>query len=187
MHEQETSQRFERLVLPHLDAAYNLARWLTKRDHDAQDVVQEAFLRAYKAFADFRGDDARCWLLTIVRNACFTHLEKRRSHGGPATSLDEDLHDTGSYDANPEVLLNRQGDRELVRQSIERLQPEYREVIVLREIEGLSYQEIASVANVPIGTVMSRLNRGRQRLQMILSANIAAGDASAAQAKGGVA
>jgi RNA polymerase sigma-70 factor (ECF subfamily) len=162
------SARFEQLVLPHLDAAYNLARWLTRKDHDAQDVVQEAYLRAFKAFDQFHGDDARCWLLTIVRNSCFTWMARNRPNV-PTSSLDADLHDAGSNVSNPEVLLNRKADREMVRQAIESLPVEFREVLILRELEGLSYQQISTVADLPIGTVMSRLARARKRLQQILA------------------
>ena len=163
-----SSERFEQLVLPHLDAAYNLARWLTRKDHDAQDVVQEAYLRAFKAIDQFQGGDARCWLLTIVRNTCFTWMGRNRPNV-PTASLDADLHDSGSDAGDPALMLDKKADRETVRQAIEALPVEFREVLILRELEGLSYQEIARVADVPIGTVMSRLARARKRLQQLLT------------------
>lgn len=159
---------FEQAVLPHLSAAFNLARWMTRDDHDAEDVVQQAYLRAFQAWPAFRGGDARAWLLTIVRNACYTFLKKTDAHE-PEVSFEEELHGVESTSLNPEALLLRAADREMVRQALEELPVEFREVIVMREMEGLSYKEIASVSSVPVGTVMSRLNRGRQRLQQVLS------------------
>ena len=163
--------RFEALVLVHLDAAYNLARWLVRGEHDAQDVVQEAFLRAYKAFASLRGAaDARCWLLAIVRNTCRTWLDRNR-RDEPATLTDDDLEHAGNDGGagDPQRAMLRRADAAEVRAAIETLPPEFREVIVLRELEGLSYKEIADVAGVPVGTVMSRLARGRRRLEVVLS------------------
>jgi RNA polymerase sigma-70 factor (ECF subfamily) len=165
-----TTGGFEQVVMPHLDAAYNLARWLTHREHDAQDVVQEAYLRAFKAFDQFHGGggDARCWLLTIVRNTCFTWLHRNR----PAAStvrFEAELHDPDSEATNPEVIMEHKDDSEMLRRAIEALPVEFREVIILREFENLSYQEIAAVADVPVGTVMSRLARARDRLQKSLS------------------
>jgi RNA polymerase sigma-70 factor (ECF subfamily) len=167
LHEADERGRFERALLPHLGAAYNLARWLTRDDHDAEDVVQEAYLRAVKSFAGFRGTDARHWLLAIVRNACYTWLEKKRSRGAAAAPFDEELH--GGVALDPERLVMRQEDRRSVRQALEELPVELREVVVLRELEGLSYKEIAAVAAIPLGTVMSRLARGRERLQKMLA------------------
>lgn len=153
--------------MPHLDAAYNLARWLTRNPHDAEDVVQEAYLRAYQFFDGFHGGDGRAWLLRIVRNTCYTWLEKNRPTE-PITAFDEDRHSAGQPLATPEAPLMAREDRELVRQALEELPCEFREAIVLRELEGLSYKEIAAITSVPIGTVMSRLARARERLREIL-------------------
>ena len=155
-------RRFDAATLPHLDAAYNLARWLTRDEHAAEDVVQDAFLRAAKYFEAFRGGDGRPWLLGIVRRASFDWLAARKA--SPA-SFDNARHDIGDDAANPERLAIRSGEQASVRQAVEELPLELREAIVLREFEGLSYQEIAAVAGIPVGTVMSRLSRGRQRLR----------------------
>ena len=165
---EEDFARFEQAVLPHLDAAYNLARWLTRNTHDAEDVVQESCLRAFKSFASFRGGDGRPWLIAIVRNTCYTWLRQNRSRE-LATEFDEVMHSLDSESINPEELLLRGADVQLVTNALEELPVEYREVLVLRELEGLSYKVIAYVTEVPIGTVMSRLARGRKRLQEILS------------------
>jgi len=164
--EQSDVARFEQTVLPHLDAAYNLARWLTRNDTDAADVVQEAFLRALKFFGGFRGGDTRAWLLTIVRNACYTWLRRNRVNE-LATPFDEETHSVESDD--PETILLEGADREMLRQALEALPVEFREVVILRELEGLSYKEIAGVADVPVGTVMSRLARARKRLRLVLT------------------
>ncbi len=156
--------RFERCILPHLDAAYNLARWLTRNAHDAEDVVQEACLRAYQFFGGFRGADGRAWLLAVVRNTCYTWLERNRPRE-PLTPFDETKHTGADLPAGPQELAQRGEDRERLRRAIEGLPPEYREVIVLRELEGLSYREIAGITAAPLGTVMSRLARARERLQ----------------------
>ena len=160
-------RRFEEATLPHLDAAYNLARWLTRDGHAAEDVVQQAFLRAGTFFASFRGGDGRPWLLAVVRRASFDWLRERRAW--PAMSLDETAHDRADDGPGPEQLAIRTADHDRLRREIEELPPEFREVIVLRELEGLSYQEIAAVAEVPVGTVMSRLSRARKRLQRRLA------------------
>jgi RNA polymerase sigma factor (sigma-70 family) len=165
---QRTFGTFEQVVLPHLDAAYNLARWLMRREHDAEDVVQEAYLRAFNAFGQYHGGEARSWLLTIVRNTCYTRLARNRE--GSSASFDEALHDVATYTLNPEIILQQRSDRDAVKQAMEDLPVEFREVIILREFEGLSYQEIASVADLPVGTVMSRLARARSRLQRALAA-----------------
>ena len=162
--EQTQQLRFEQIVLPHLDAAYNLARWLTRNDQDAEDVVQEACLRAFKFFGGFYGGDSRAWLLTIVRNTCYTWLRHNRAHE-LTTPFDESVHDVECESLNPEVLLLHQADQQQLRQALEALPVEAREVIVLRELEGLSYKEIGAIADIPLGTVMSRLARGRKRLQ----------------------
>ena len=161
-------QNFEDAVLPHLRAAYNLARWLTRDDTDAEDVVQEAYLRALRHFGSFHGGDGRPWLLAIVRNTCYTWMQHNRSPQ-LTISLDDELHEIESKDLNPEALLLQSADTQMVRQALEELPVEFREVIVLRELEGLSYKQIADVAEIPLGTVMSRLARARKRLQESLA------------------
>jgi RNA polymerase sigma-70 factor (ECF subfamily) len=150
-------ERFERALLPHLDAAYNLARWLTGSGHEAEDAVQEACLRALEYFEGFRGEDGRAWLLAIVRNTCYDRLRRTRPT--------EELLDAADSAAGPEALQLQAADRALVHRGMERLPAEYREALVLREMEGLSYREIARVAGVPVGTVMSRLARARAGLR----------------------
>jgi RNA polymerase sigma-70 factor, ECF subfamily len=166
-------ERFEAVVLPHLSAAYRLARYLTQNDSDADDVVQEAFLRALKYFGGFRGEGAsqsRAWLLAIVRN--MAHTWRRRLHiGSLTTEFDETVHSEAIADEHPGSALSRRDARETLAEVLDRLPPEFREVIVLREMEGLSYKEISEVADVPVGTVMSRLSRARKRLQEALSAS----------------
>ena len=162
----------EQAILPHLDAAYSLARWLTTSEQDAEDVLQEACLRAVKFYPGYQGEAARAWLLTIVRRTSYTWLKKNREHDARATSFDEELHGGGRDDIDPEVLLLRQADREMIRQALEDLPVEFREVIVLRELEQMSYKEIAAVVEVPLGTVMSRLARGRKQLQQNLAARV---------------
>ena len=158
--------QFEQIVLSHLDAAYNLARWLTRDEHDAEDVVQEACLRAFRFFDGFRGGDGRAWLLTIVRHTCYTWLQKNRAH--ELVSFDEGLEDVESG-ASPEELLLQSADQQTFRNALEELPVEFREVIILRELEGLSYKEIAGIAGIPLGTVMSRLARARKQLQRRLT------------------
>jgi len=160
-------QNFEEVALPHLRAAYNLARWLTRDETDAEDVVQEAYLRAYKHFGSFHGGDGRPWVLAIVRNTCYTWMQHNRSPE-LTISLDDDLHEIENKDLNPEALLLQSADTQMVRQALEELPVEFREVIVLRELEDLSYKQIADVVDIPMGTVMSRLARARKRLQQIL-------------------
>ena len=160
--------RFEQTVLPHLDAAYNLARWLTGTVHDAEDVVQESYLRAVKFFSGFHGENARPWLLAIVRNTCYTWLRRNRMDD-QSVELGETVQVADTQSASPEAVLLAASRRELVRQAVEALPVDFREVIVLRELEGMSYKEIAEIAGVPIGTIMSRLARARARLQKLLS------------------
>jgi RNA polymerase sigma-70 factor (ECF subfamily) len=160
--------RFEETVLPHLDAAHNLARWLTRNEHDAQDVVQDAFLRAFKFFGGFRGGNSRSWLLSIVRNTCYTWLEKNRKKE-LATAFDEKIHVIEDESPGPDAGLMLTHDREQVRDAIEQLPVEFRETLILRELEGLSYKEIADISEIPIGTVMSRLARARKLLEQSLS------------------
>jgi RNA polymerase sigma-70 factor (ECF subfamily) len=161
--------RFEQVILPHLDAAYNLSRWLTRSDNDAEDVTQEACLRALRFFGTFQGENGRAWLLAIVRNTCSTWLGRNRPHELTlAQPFDETFHSGSGDELSPDLLAMRHADRELVQQAIEELPLEYREVIVLRELEGLSYKEIAQVSDVPLGTVMSRLARARKQLEQRL-------------------
>jgi len=159
---------FEQSVLPHLGAAYNLARWLTRNEYDAEDVVQEAYMRAFKFFGGFRGGDSRAWLLTIVRNTCYTWLQQNRSREF-ATGLDQESYTAESEAPDPEANLLRNVDSEMLKRAIDELPVEFREAIVLRELEEMSYKEIADISGVPLGTVMSRLARGRKRLQQVLT------------------
>jgi RNA polymerase sigma-70 factor (ECF subfamily) len=168
LHEHEKRARFEHAVLPHLGAAFRLARWLTRNDHDAEDVVQEAYLRAYRSFGRFHGEDGRAWLLAVVRNTCYTFLKQHRAHE-LMTSFDEQVHGTGSDAMNPERLFLQKANAEILRGALEELPVPYREAVILRELEGCSYKEIAAVTEVPMGTVMSRLTRGRERLADILA------------------
>jgi RNA polymerase sigma-70 factor, ECF subfamily len=158
--------RFEVLVLPHLDAAFNLARWLLRSSADAEDVSQEAMLRAYRFFDGFHGGDVRAWLLQIVRNTCFTWLEKNR-RVNDMTEFNEELH--GPPGPTPESLAIAADRRGRLTHALESLPPCYREVIVLRELEGCSYKEIATITSIPIGTVMSRVSRARTQLQLALA------------------
>lgn len=164
MAEPDQLARFEQAVLPHLDAAYNLARWLTRNEHDAQDVVQEAYMRAFKFFGGYHGGDSRAWLLAIVRNACYTWLQQNRRRE-ITEELDEETHEVESQEPNPETILLQSVNHQMLKRALEALPLEFREVVILRELEGMSYKEIADLAEVPIGTVMSRLARARKRLQ----------------------
>jgi RNA polymerase sigma-70 factor (ECF subfamily) len=165
--EQDKLGRFEECILPHMNAAYNLARWLAGNDTDAQDIVQEAYLRAFKFFGGFRGGDSRCWVLRIVRN-CFYDWRRNKGRSTSETPFDEEIH-TPTDDSNtPETALIDKANKELVHQALEALPVEYREVLIMREMEGLSYKEIADIADLPIGTVMSRLARARHALRNML-------------------
>jgi RNA polymerase sigma-70 factor (ECF subfamily) len=159
--------RFEEAVLPHLDAAFNLARWLMRNDADAEDVVQDACLRALRFIGGLRGNDGRVWLLKIVRNTCYSRFarDRRREHD---TEFDEEMHSPQATAADPEAILVNSRNAEVLNRALGELPEEFREVIVMRELEGLSYKEIAEVACVPLGTVMSRLARARGRLQRLL-------------------
>jgi len=160
-------ERFTESVLPYLDAAHNLARYLLRDPHEAEEAVQEAFLRAIRHFDGFRGTDGRAWLLSIVRNTCFTQLRRRRS-GGERVEFDEELHSPHEEGSEPEAVLASTLAAASVRDGLNQLPAEFREVMVLRELEGLSYKEIAQVAGIPIGTVMSRLARARKQLSLAL-------------------
>jgi RNA polymerase sigma-70 factor (ECF subfamily) len=161
---------FEEVVLPHLDAAFNYARWLTKNEADAEDVVQDAYVRALRFFPSLRGEDARAWLFTIVRNTWYGRFPRR---AGPAvmTMVDEEPDADNRADASldPEAQLIQQQTVEHVRRALETLPTDFREVLVLRELEGLSYKEIAAIVGIPLGTVMSRLARARERLAGVLT------------------
>lgn len=168
MSDSARSRQFERTALPHLDAAHNLARWLTRNEQDAEDVVQDAFLRAFMYFDSFRGDNARPWLLSIVRRTCYSWLAANRPRELVA-GLDEDAIDaraaSAGEDSGPEAALLREASAQTVNEMIARLPPQFREVVILRELEECSYREIAEIAGIPIGTVMSRLSRARELLQ----------------------
>ena len=158
--------RFEQLVLPHLDAGVNLARWLLRNRADAEDVVQDSMLRACRFFDGFRGGDARAWFLQIVRNGCYSWLDKNRPME-LMTEFDEELHLRPS--ATPEAMAAQADEKKKLMEAIETLPPRSREVLVLRELEECSYKEIAEITGIPMGTVMSTLSRARERLQRILS------------------
>jgi RNA polymerase sigma-70 factor (ECF subfamily) len=158
------SQTFDTLLLPHMDAAYNLARWLLRDPHHAEDALQDACLRAYRSIDRFRGGDGRAWLLTIVRNVCYSRMRQGRREP-PTDAFDDDAHGSTHDPSEANAIEWRETKGELLRKALERLPDEYREVIVLHEIEGLPYREIAAVAEIPIGTVMSRLARARRKLQ----------------------
>ena len=165
MLEAEDRSRFEQLVLLHLDAAFNLSRWILRGRTDAEDVTQEAMLRAFRFFQGFHGSDARAWLLQIVRNTCYSWLEKHRPME-LATEFDEELH--GESHLSPEALAIAGDQRERLTRALESLPARAPEILVQRELEGCTYQEIAAITSVPIGTVMSALARARERLQKIL-------------------
>jgi RNA polymerase sigma-70 factor (ECF subfamily) len=160
---------FEEIILPHLNAAYNLARWLTRNEHDAQDVVQEAYLRAFRFFDSYRGGDGKAWLLEVVRNTCFT-WRRREKRNLTTVVFDEAAHTSGGvYPSNQEEALVDAANRTILQDCIERLPEGFREVLVMRDLEEMSYREIAEVASLPTGTVMSRLSRARKRLEECVS------------------
>jgi RNA polymerase sigma-70 factor (ECF subfamily) len=170
----ERSRRFQELVLPHLDAAYNLARWLSGSASDADDIVQEAFMRAFRFFDSFHGDRARPWLLAIVRRTWYTEWDRRTSSLEVA-ELDDEFDDVALEDgsapyADPQSLVIRAENTRIVHEALAQLPVEFREVLILRELEEMSYREIATVADLPVGTVMSRIARGRKRLAASLQA-----------------
>jgi RNA polymerase sigma factor (sigma-70 family) len=161
---------FEDVVLPHLDAAFNYARWLTKNEADAEDVVQDAYVRALRFFSSLRNEDARAWLFTIVRNTYYGRFSRRA--GSPVMTVadeDGDADNRADVSLDPEAQLIQQQAVEQVRRALERLPTDFREVLVLRELEGLSYKEIAAIVGIPLGTVMSRLARARERLAGVLT------------------
>jgi RNA polymerase sigma-70 factor (ECF subfamily) len=146
---------FEALMLPHLDAAHNLAKWLLRNEQDAQDVVQEAFLRAFKSFGGFHGSNGRAWLLTIVRNTCYTLLKKNRV-ADLTTPFDEEIHASDDESVSAATILERSEDAELIREAMDELPAELREILTLRHQEELSYKEIADIAQIPPGTARPR-------------------------------
>ena len=164
----EKIKRFEAMVLPHLDAAYNLARWMTRNKDDGEDIAQEAILRAFRFFDTFRGEDGRVWLLTIVRNTYLTWI-RRQVPRNTVDEYDERLHTDIEAALTPESEFLRQATTDQVRRAIEALPAEYREVVLMREIEQMSYKEIAAVTQSPLGTVMSRLSRGRSVLRQLIA------------------
>lgn len=157
--------RFEATVLPYLSAAYNLARWLSRNPQDAEDIVQESYLRALRSFDGFRaGGDGRAWLLGIVRNTCFTWMRRNRPEA-MTMAFDESRYTATAGFQDPEAVLLEKIDSKVLHQAIEDLPYEFRETLILRELEGLSYKQIATVVGAPLGTVMSRLSRARKELQ----------------------
>src|SRR5437016_10685672 len=168
---QVESTSFEEAMLPHLDAAHNLAKWLLRNEQDAQDVVQEAYLRAFRSFSGFRGTNGRAWLLTIVRNTSYTLLKK--SHAVDlTTAFDEEIHATGHDSVSPATILEHSEDAQLIKEAMDELPAEFREILILRHQEGFSYKEIADIAQIPSGTVMSRLARARAKLKERLETRI---------------
>ena len=171
MLEHDHLANFEQVVLPHLGAAYNLARWLLRNDHDAEDVMQDAMIRAFRFFDGFSGENPRAWLCKVVRNSAYTFLRQNRACE-LSTDFNEELHtepvSPGRSFETPEALLLSSAQQHLINEAVERLPVEFREVFVLREMDGLSYKEIAETARIPIGTVMSRLSRARRQLQAAL-------------------
>src|SRR5438477_8385049 len=165
---------FEAMMLPHLDAAHNLAKWLLRNEQDAQDVVQEAFLRAFKSFGGFHGSNGRAWLLAIVRNTSYTLLKKNRA-ADLTTPFDEEIHASGDESVSAATILERSEDTELIREAMDKLPAEFREILTLRHQEDLSYKEIADIAQIAPGTVMSRLARARAKLKECLAARIGNG------------
>ena len=157
---EEDLTSFEAMMLPHLDAAHNLARWLLRNEEDAQDVVQEAYLRAFKSFGGFHGSNGRAWLLTIVRNTSYTLLKKNHAVD-LTTTFDEEIHASGQESLTPAAILEHSEDAKLMSEAMDELPAEFREILTLRHQEGLSYKEIADITQIPVGTVMSRLARAQ--------------------------
>jgi RNA polymerase sigma-70 factor, ECF subfamily len=170
--------RFERLALPCMDAAYNLAFWLVRSRTDAEDVVQEAYLRALRSFDTFRGEDMQPWLLAIVRNAAYRWANNRRRAGNVISLEEAYAANAGELTGRPDFAVDEPSaearligaaERDYVVRALAELPPAFREVLVLRELEGLPYRDIAAVTGAPIGTVMSRLSRGRGELRKALT------------------
>jgi len=161
---------FEQLMMPHLDAAYNLARWLTRNEHDAEDIVQEAYLRAFRFFGSFHGGDGKSWLLAVVRNTCLTW--RRGENSMAIVTFDEAAHSSAAENSSVETALVAQAASGSVRNCIDALPAEFREVIIMRELEEMPYRDIAAVTSLPIGTVMSRLARARRRLRDCVAARM---------------
>jgi RNA polymerase sigma-70 factor (ECF subfamily) len=168
MADREHLLTFEETVLPHLDAAFNLARWLTHNKQDAEDVVQEAYLRAFRFFPNFRGGQARAWLMKIVRNTCYTWMNVNRPLQN-AAEFDENLFPPDSRAPDPEEAVLQKDSGALLRKALENLPPNFREVLILREFEAMSYNEIADITGMPVGTVMSSLSRARSHLRQTLT------------------
>jgi RNA polymerase sigma factor (sigma-70 family) len=168
---QRDVDRFERAVLPHLDDAYTLARYLLHDEHDAQDAVQDAVLRALRYFESYRDGDPRAWLLAIVRNCCLTWHRRERADRGDRSIVPftDEAVNTLSDALETDALAIERSERAAIERALAELPAEFREVIVLREVQDLSYKEISDVVGVPIGTVMSRLARARKRLALALS------------------
>ena len=162
---------FEAVMLPHMDAAHNLARWLLRNEQDAQDVVQEAYLRAFKSFSGFHGSNGRAWLLAIVRNTSYTLLKKNRA-ADLTTTFDEEIHATSSESVSPAAILEHAEDAEVIKNAMNELSAEFREILTLRHQEELSYQEIGEILKIPTGTVMSRLARARGKLREYLASQM---------------
>ncbi len=175
MNDSTKKQRFQAAVMPHINSAFNLARWLTHGHADAEDIVQEAYLRAFKFFDGFHGEDGRVWLLCIVRNTFYTWYQQNKVQS-QHTQFEEELHSSNEEsdildDANPERILIQKDSQRLLQQAMRELPIEFREVMVMRELEDLSYKQIAEIIQIPMGTVMSRLGRGRKQLAAILAVN----------------
>jgi RNA polymerase sigma-70 factor (ECF subfamily) len=154
-----------------MDAAHNLAKWLLRNEEDAQDVVQEAYLRAFKSFGGFHGSNGRAWLLTIVRNTSYTLLKRNRAVD-LTTTFDEEIHASDHESASPAAILEHAEDAELIREAMDELPAEFREIVILRHQEDLSYKEIGEIVKIPAGTVMSRLARARGKLKEYFAARI---------------
>jgi RNA polymerase sigma-70 factor (ECF subfamily) len=159
---------FDEAVLPHLDAAYNLANWLMRNKRDAEDAVQEACLRAFRFFPGFRGGDARAWLMKIVRNTCYTQMRASRPMQD-SMEFDENVAPPDHNARNPEQVMLQNDNGDLLRKALEELPVNFREVVILRELEGMSYKEIAEITGMPTGTVMSSLSRARGKLRHVLT------------------
>ena len=162
---------FEAMMLPHMDAAHNLARWLLRNEQDAQDIVQEAYLRAFKSFSGFHGSNGRAWLLTIVRNTAYTLLKRNRAVD-LTTTFDEEIHVSDRESVSPAAILEHAEDAELMKNAMNQLPAEFREILTLRHQEELSYQEIGEILEIPVGTVMSRLARARAKLREYLASQM---------------